>query len=480
MTIEVELPKKVDRKAKMKLPHRPYLKQSPEERIFNLDEVYLGYEEEAAMQEASRCLLCPDPKCQRACPLGNEIPIAMWLISQGDFLGAAEVYRQISVMPEICGRVCPQERLCEGACVIGKRGVPVSLGKLETFVADYQRKTVGFPTPEIAPATGKRVAVVGSGPAGLAVAENLTCRGYDVTVYEAWPKPGGLLMYGIPSFKLPKDIIEEKIAYLKRIGVKFITDTRIGGTITVDGLLEESDAVFLGTGANVDAAIKIAGLELEGIYQATDFLIRGNLSPEYLPPDRREKPVVGSKVVVIGGGDTAMDCVRTAIRLQAADGIDGTVTCVYRRTEAEMPGCHKERVHAEEEGGLFYYLTAPIALIGDDKEHVKAMQCIRMELGEPDESGRRRPIPIEGSEFEMEVDTVILAIGYWPDPLIGETTRGLETHKWGLIMADENGRTSREGVFAAGDNVKGPDLVVTALAAAGKAADTIHEYLSET
>jgi glutamate synthase (NADPH/NADH) small chain len=286
-------------------------------------------------------------------------------------------------------------------------------------------------------------------------------------------------MYGIPSFKLPKNIVEEKIAYLERIGVQFVTNTRIGEATTVKDLLDEYDAVFLGTGANVDAAIKIPGLELEGVYQATDFLVRANVPSEFLPPDRREKPVVGSTVVVIGGGDTAMDCVRTAIRLQVANGIrGGTVTCVYRRTEAEMPGCLQERIHAQEEGGLFEYLTAPVALIGDDKGHVKAMQCIRMELGEPDESGRRRPVPIEGSEFEMEVDTVILAIGYWPDPLIGETTDGLETHRWGLIVADEHGRTSVEGVFAAGDNVKGPDLVVTALAAAGRAADAIHEYLS--
>ncbi|MFQ6057575.1 MAG: NAD(P)-dependent oxidoreductase [Anaerolineae bacterium] len=472
--------REIDRKERIKIPHQPYRKQAPEERIFNFDEVYLGYDEEAAKIEAMRCIQCPDPKCRKACLLGNDIAGAMWLISQGQFLEAADLYRQTSTMPEICGRVCPQERLCEGACPVTKRGTPIALGKLEAFVADFQRQTLGgFPVPEVPPPTGKRVAVVGSGPAGLTVAEMLTRKGHAVMVYEKWPRPGGLLVYGIPAFKLKKAIVEEKIAYLERIGVQFVCNTQVGQDLTVDDLLARGfDAVFLGTGANIDATFKAEGTDLDGIYQATDFLVRANLPLDYLPEEMRERPVVGRKVAVIGGGDTAMDCVRTAIRLQAQNLQETEVTCVYRRTEAQMPGSAKERVHAIEEGARFEYLTVPTRFIGDEKGHVVQMECIRMELGEPDRSGRPRPIPIEGSEFITDVDTVVLAIGYWPDPLIGETTRGLETRRWGLIVADEEtGQTSRPEIFAGGDNVHGPDLVGRAVAAGMRAARAIDEFL---
>ena len=483
---------KVDRKERIKIPHQPYKKQPPGERIFNFDEVYLGYDEEAAKIEATRCIQCPDPKCRKACILGNDIPEAMWLISKGQFLEAADLYRQTSVMPEICGRVCPQEQLCEGACPVTKRGTPIALGKLEAFVADYQRRALGgFPIPRIPPPTGKRVAVVGSGPAGLTVAEMLTRKGHAVTIYEKWPRPGGLLVYGIPAFKLSKAIVEEKIAYLERIGVEFVLNTRVGQDMAVDDLLARFDSVFLGTGANIDAAFKAEGTDLDGIHQATEFLARANLPMDYLPLEMRERPVVGKKVAVIGGGDTAMDCVRTAIRLQRcpepAEGIiqgmpwqEAEVTCVYRRAEAQMPGSVRERVHAIEEGARFEYLTLPTRFIGNENEkgHVAKMECIRMRLGEPDRSGRPRPIPIEGSEFIMDVDTVVLAIGYWPDPLISETTPGLEAHRWGLIVAnEETGATSREGVFAGGDNVHGPDLVGTAVAAGLQAARAMDEFL---
>lgn len=464
----------IDRKAKMKLPHQPVPERPVEERIRDFEEVVIGYDAAAAMAEANRCILCPEAKCREACPLHNDIPGAMWLISQGDFIGAANKYRETSIFPEICGRVCPQERLCEGACVLGKRGEPVALGALERFVADYQRSIEGWPLPQVAPPSGYLVAVVGSGPAGLAVAEELTKRGHQVVVYEAWPEPGGLLLYGIPSFKLPKHLVREKIDYLKRLGVRFMTNMRIGEGLTVDDLFEAGfDAVFLGTGANVDAKLKAPGVDLKGIYQATDFLVRANVDHRLLPEHMRRPVEVGEKVAVVGGGDTAMDCLRTAIRLGAKE-----VVCVYRRTEAEMPGSKKERLRAIEEGARVEYLIAPVRFIGDAHGHVRQMECQRMQLGEPDASGRPRPVPIEGSNFLMDVDTVVLALGYWPDPLIGETTPGLETHDWGLIKADpETGATSRPGVFAGGDNVTGPDLVSTAVAAGLRAARAIDAYL---
>jgi glutamate synthase (NADPH/NADH) small chain len=464
----------VDRKAKMKLPHIPQPVRPALERIHDFDEVALGYDAAAAIAEAERCIQCPEAKCQDVCPLGNDIPGAMWLISQGDFLGAANRYRETSIFPEICGRVCPQERLCEGACVLGKRGAPAALGALERFVTDYQRQTEGWPLPELAPPTGRLIAVVGSGPAGLAVAEELTKRGHEVVVYEAWPEPGGLLLYGIPSFKLPKHLVEEKINFLMRLGVRFMTNTRIGESLSVDDLFAAGfDAVFLGTGANVDAKLKAEGVELAGVSQATDFLVRTNVDPHLLPEHMRQPVEVGEKVVVIGGGDTAMDCLRSALRLGAKE-----VACLYRRTEAEMPGSKKERVYAIDEGVRFEYLVAPVRFIGDEAGHVRQIECQRMALGEPDKSGRPRPIPIEGSNFLVDADSVILALGYWPDPLLSETTPGLETHDWGLITAKtETGATSRPGVFAGGDNVTGPDLVSTAVAAGLRAVRAIDEYL---
>jgi glutamate synthase (NADPH/NADH) small chain len=406
------------------------------------------------------------------CPIHNDIPTALWLIEQGDFIGAAEKFRETSTLPEVCGRVCPH--LCQDSCVLSRteRGA-VAIGKLEAFVADYQKKMTGVPLPDREPPTGFRVAVVGAGPAGLTVAEELTKKGHEVVVYDAWPRPGGVLIYGIPSFKLQKKVVDEKIQYLERMGVRFITRTRVGVDIQVDDLFASGyHAVFLGTGAGIEARLDVPGEDLEGVYHSTDFLIRANLDPSYLPETIKPLPPIGQRVAIFGGGDTATDCARTAVRLGATD-----VRIIYRRSEAEMPGSKEERAYALEEGVVVEYLTAPVKFLGDEHGHVQAVVCQRMTLGEPDASGRRRPIPIPGSEFTMPVDSVVLAIGYWPDPLLGERTPGLKTRKYGLIVADEDGRTTREGVFAGGDNVHGPDLVVTAMAAGKRAAAAIHQYL---
>jgi len=450
----------------------PYLKRDPEDRICDFAEVTLGFDEELAVEEALRCLQCPEPQaCTLNCPIGNDIPEALWLIGEGRFVEAGLVFAETSSLPEVCGRVCPN--LCQEGCVLSERRGAASIGKLEAFAADAARAAgvLSIPVPENK--TGSRVAVVGSGPAGLTVAEQMVRLGHKVTVYEAWPQPGGVLIYGIPSFKLEKRVVMNKIVDLEAAGVRFVTNTRIGESLTVDDLLDAYDAVFLGTGAGIEAPLKVPGSELEGVFKATDFLIRSNVPREMLPPDRRETPRIGRRVAVIGGGDTAVDCARTAIRLGATE-----VTIVYRRTELEMPGNASERAISLEEGVRINYLQAPVEFIGDEHGQLRAMKLVQMSLGEPDSSGRRRPVPIEGSEFVQEIDTVVLAIGYWPDPFLGEKTPGLVTQKWGLILADEEvGATSREGVFAAGDNVHGPDLVATAIAGARRAAESMANYL---
>jgi glutamate synthase (NADPH/NADH) small chain len=466
----------IARKERLQIPHLPYPKRPPEERVQDFAEIVIGYTPETARLEAARCMQCPEPAaCREACPLHNDIPGALWLIAQGDFLAAADLYRQTSIFPEICGRVCPQERLCEGACVLSKRSDAPSLGKLEMFVADYQRARIGWPARSTAAPSGRKVAVVGSGPSGLAVAERLAEHSHRVTVYEAAPYPGGLLMYGIPNFKLPKELIMAKVESLKELGIAFVCNTRIGEHLTVDDLLADGyHAIFLGVGANVDAPLKAPGVKLAGIYQAGEYLLRSNPPRELVAPALRDGPQIGARVAVIGGGDTATDCLRTSLRLGARN-----VVCYYRRTEAEMPGSKKERHHAIEEGARVEYLVAPVQFIGDEHGHVRAMELQRMELGEPDASGRRRPVPMKGSEFTVPVDTVVLALGYWPDETIGKTTPGLDTHDYGLITADTaSGRTSRPNVFAGGDAVTGPDLVSTAMAAGFRAAEAIERYLA--
>ena len=474
MTVTAEQVKSIDRKARLLIPYQPAPKQDPKERVHNWLEVYQGYDLPAAKIEATRCIQCPAAPCQVACPVSNDIPGAFLKLEEGDVLGAAEIFRATNPAPDMCGRLCPQESLCEGHCVVGKKAIPVAIGRLEAFIADYERDHGGRRLPQIAPPTGKRVAVVGSGPAGLAVAEELASRGHGVKVFEAWPKPGGVLRYGIPSFKMDKRHVDDQVDYLRRLGVQFVYNERIGYDVTIDELFAQGfNAVFLGHGAGQANELGVPGEELAGIFAATDFLVRTNLAPEELPPDMREPIEVGRRVVVIGGGDTAMDCVRSAVRCGAEE-----VYCVYRRTEAEMIGREEERRHAREEGVRFHFQATPIRFVATaDDARVHDVRCQKIEMGEPDESGRRRPVPVIGSEFEIEADTVVIAIGYKVERLLFQTTPELSATDWGTVQADEDGRTGREGVFAAGDNVRGADLVVTALADAKRAVTAIDEYL---
>ncbi len=470
-----------DNLRRLQIEVQPVNKQDPKLRVHNWDEAFLGYDIETAIIEAERCIHCPTAPCQDACPTGNDIPAALILLEEGDVYGAAAKFRETSNLPEMCGRLCPQESLCEGACVVGfairagpyGKQPPVAIGKLEAFISDFERRNGGVPQPVLAPPTGKRVAVIGSGPAGLAVAEELTKQGHSCTVYESWPVPGGILLYGIPNFKMRKEILQDKLEFLGRMGIEFVCNTVIGRDVTIDQLFEQGfHAVFLGTGAPVGGQMRIPGEELGSIYQATEFLVRGNLEPEQLPENMREPLDCEDKdVLVVGGGDTSMDCVRTAVRLGAK-----SVTCMYRRTEAEQKGREEERRHAREEGVQFMYLTTPVRFTGENGA-VRAAECERMQLGTPDESGRRRPERIPGSEFTHPADIVVLAIGYSPDEELEKTTPGLRTTAWKTVRVDEDFATTRPGVFAGGDNVNGADLVVTAMADGRRASIAIHNYL---
>ncbi len=448
----------------------PISEQDPVERSRNFEEVCLGYTEEEAKLEASRCLQCKNPQCRPGCPVSIDIPGFIKEIASGNFEQSAKVLNLYTALPAVCGRVCPQEEQCEKTCVLVNKGDAVSIGKLERFAADYARKN-NVKLAEKPESLGKKVAVIGAGPAGLTVAGEMAKMGYSVTVFEALHLNGGVLAYGIPEFRLPKEIVNAEVNNLKELGVEFENDVVIGRTITIDEIFERGyESVFIGSGAGLPTFMNIPGENLNGVFSANEFLTRNNLMKSF--QEGYDTPVaIGKTVAVIGGGNVAMDAARVAKRL----GSD--VHIVYRRTEAELPARVEEVHHAKEEGIVFDMLTAPIEIVGDENGWVKSMICVRNELGEPDESGRRRPVKVEGSEYELQVDTVIMALGTSPNPLISSTTEGLEINRKGCVVADDNGVTSREGVFAGGDAVTGAATVILAMGAGKKAAAAMDEYL---
>lgn len=461
--------------AKEKIPRQSMSEQAPEDRAKNFEEVPYGYTEETAMLEASRCLKCKKPRCVDGCPVSIDIPGFIGLVQEGKFIEAAMKVKEQNALPAVCGRVCPQEEQCEQQCVLGIKGEPVAIGRLERFVADYERNSGKVKLPKLAAKTGKKVTCVGAGPAGLTVAGDLIKLGHDVTIFEALQEAGGVLTYGIPEFRLPKAIVKAEVDYLKKLGVKFVMDFVVGRNSTVQELIEDEgyDAVFIGSGAGLPSFMRISGENLVGVYSANEYLTRSNLMKAYLFPKYDTPPIKRERVAVIGGGNVAMDSARTALRLGAE------VTIVYRRAREQMPGRDEEIHHAEEEGVKFKLLNNPVNITGDDKHRVTGMECIKMQLGEPDDSGRRRPVPIEGSEFTMDLDTVIVAIGNKPNPLIPQTMPELETTKWGTIVVDEETmQTSVLGVYAAGDIVSGAATVILAMGQGRIAAKSIHEYLT--
>ena len=454
----------------------PVREQDPKVRATNFDEVCYGYNGEEAMEEASRCINCKKPRCVDACPVTINIPGFIMEVRNGNFESAARIIAEDSSLPSVCGRVCPQEEQCEGSCIMGVKGEPVSIGKLERFVGDWTRENNIDLTPDNIVNNGKKVAVIGSGPAGLACAGDLARIGYDVTIFEALHHPGGVLQYGIPEFRLPKDtVVQSEIENIVKLGVKIETNVIVGRTVTIDSLLgrEGFSAVFIGSGAGLPKFMNIPGENLNGVYSANEFLTRNNLMKAYL--DDYVTPIhTGNKVAVVGGGNVAMDAARTALRLGAESHI------VYRRTIKEMPARVEEVHHAIEEGIIMDELCNPIEILGNSEGWVTGLRCIRMQLGEPDASGRRRPEEIPGSEFEIDVDTVIMSLGTSPNPLISSTTGGLEINKWKCIVADEeSGQTTRKGVFAGGDAVTGAATVILAMGAGRKAAKAIDEYIKE-
>ena len=454
----------------------PVREQDPKVRATNFEEVCLGYNQEEAMEEAQRCLGCKKPKCVEGCPVSINIPGFIEQIKEGNIEEAYKVIGLSSALPAICGRVCPQESQCEGQCIRGKKGEAVSIGKLERFVADYALehdiKPVGAEVKN-----GHKVAVIGSGPSGLTCAGDLAKLGYKVTVFEAFHTPGGVLVYGIPEFRLPKDIVAAEVNKLKELGVEVMTNMVIGKVLSVEELLNEEgyDAVFIGTGAGLPSFMKIEGESLNGVYSANEFLTRINLMKAYKFPEYDTPVYVGKNVVVVGGGNVAMDAARSAKRLGAEN-----VYIVYRRSEEEMPARLEEVHHAKEEGIEFKLLNNPVKINGDENGWVDSVTCIKMELGEPDKSGRRRPVPVEGSEFDLDADVVVVAIGQTPNPLIKNTTPDLETNRYGCIVAkEETGETSKTGVYAGGDVVTGAATVILAMGAGKTAAASIDEYLSQ-
>jgi glutamate synthase (NADPH/NADH) small chain len=451
----------------------PMREQDPKVRARNFEEVPYGYTPEEAVEEAKRCLVCKKPGCTRGCPVNINIPGFIGQIALGNFWEAMKIMKQTNTLPEICGRVCPQESQCEGQCVLGKKNEPVAVGNLERFIADWESTQSECVMCEMQPATGKKVAVVGAGPAGLTVASDCAKMGHSVTMFEALHKPGGVLVYGIPEFRLPKAIVEREVKFVTSMGVRLDLNYVVGKLKTVDELLKEFDAVFVGTGAGQPSFMSIPGENSLGVYSANEYLTRSNLMKAYLFP-KYDTPIVrGKRVATVGGGNVAMDSARTALRLGAEKSI-----LIYRRSREEMPARSAEVHHAEQEGIEFNLLTNPVRYIADERGWVTAVECLRMELGEPDASGRRRPVPVKGSEYQVPVDTVVVAIGNSPNPLIPQSTPGLEVAKHGNIVADaKTGRTSKKGVFAGGDIVTGAATVILAMGAGRLAANSIDEYL---
>ena len=463
-------------KERMSIPRQKMPEQDPEARTHNFLEVALGLTEDQAVAEANRCLQCRNPACLEGCPVSIDIPAFLKLVAEGDFLGAARKVKEANCLPALSGRVCPQEKQCEARCILGKKGEPAAIGRLERFVADYERAHGGGgeikrPTPTL-----RKVAIVGSGPSSLTVAGELARLGHDVTIYEALHKPGGVLIYGIPEFRLPNSIVESEVKNLEAMGVKIICGALIGRSLTLDELLGEQgfDAVFLGTGAGLPRSMRVPGEDLKGSYFANEFLTRINLMRADQFPVRATPVFTGRDLVVVGAGNTAMDCVRTARRMGSQN-----VTLLYRRTEVEMPARIEEVQHAKEEGVHFVFLAAPVALYGDETGWVKEMECIRMELGEPDDSGRRRPVPIEGSNYRIPVQTVVSALGFGVNPLLASTTPELAVDKWGVLQVDENKMTSIGGVFAGGDAITGGATVILAMGQGKQAAAAMHRYLMD-
>jgi glutamate synthase (NADPH/NADH) small chain len=466
--------KAIEEKKKPKIiPKKtPAREQDPVKRRSNFEEVSLGYTEELALKEALRCLNCKKPKCVEGCPVRVPIPEFIMAMREGDFRKAIEWIKTVNVLPAVCGRVCPQENQCEEICTLGKKHEPVAIGRLERFAADWERESGQIDLPEMAESTGEKVAIVGSGPSGLTCAYELARLGHKVTIFEALHEPGGVLVYGIPEFRLPKNIVAHEIDLLKMMGVEIMCNAVIGKLITIDELMEDYDACFIGTGAGLPKFMGIEGENLCGVYSANEFLARSNLMRAYSFPDYDTPVKVGHKVVVVGGGNVAMDSIRVALRLGAEE-----VTLVYRRSMVELPAREEEVHHAEEEGVRFELCTNPVRIVGKDGV-VDAVECVRMDLCELDESGRKRPKPVEGSEFLVPADVVIMAVGTGANPLLTQSTKDISQNKWGYIKVDEEtGLTSKEGVYAGGDIVTGSATVISAMGAGRKSAKAIHEYL---
>ncbi|MBI2412152.1 MAG: NADPH-dependent glutamate synthase [Deltaproteobacteria bacterium] len=461
-------------KERMKMPRQTMPEQDPHERVRNFYEVPYGFTPEQAIAEAKRCIQCKKPLCVGGCPVNIDIPWFIRLIAEGKFIEAAHKLKETNGLPAVCGRVCPQEDQCEKVCVVGKKADAVSIGRLERFAADYEREHGEVTIPNIPKWTGKKAAVVGAGPAGLTVAGDLVKKGHKVTVFEALHTPGGVLMYGIPEFRLPKKIVQSEVEYLKRMGVEIVLNAVVGKLETIDELLADGyGAVFVGSGAGLPNFMNIPGENLSGVYSANEYLTRVNLMKAYQFPEYDTPVIRGRKVVVIGGGNTAMDSARTALRLCPEE-----VSIVYRRSREELPARVEEIHHGEEEGLKFKLLTNPKRFIGDHEGRLKGVECVSMELGEPDESGRRRPVEVKGSDFTIEADVAIIAIGNGANPLIPQTTPDIKVNKWGNITVNpDNGRTSKKGVFSGGDIVRGGATVILAMGDGRRAADSMDEYM---